>query len=140
MDCPYRSDLLFRILIYMVLFVEVFHRGLGGDAVELASQLNLAGPIGMVMVSLQVLERFLDSETHSNGRISIHPLAAVMTATAVTLGPLMEELFFAGSCIQFWREGGLPRAYLQPRRIWADSARSWRLLGAGLDYLFCEWC
>jgi membrane protease YdiL (CAAX protease family) len=88
------------ILIYMVLFVEgKFHRRFW-EAMQWNWPRNwvLLVPIGMVMVSLQVLERFFKIPKHiPMEEFLATPLAAVMTAIlAVTLGPLMEELFFRG--------------------------------------------
>jgi len=55
-------------------------------------------PIGMLLVSLEGLERFFKIPKHIPMEEFLNtPQAALMTAIfAVTLGPLMEELFFRG--------------------------------------------
>ena len=88
------------ILIYMIMFVEgKFHRRFW-EAIQWNWPRNwaLLVPIGMVMVSLQGLERFFKIPKHiPMEEFLATPLAAVMVAIlAVTLGPLMEELFFRG--------------------------------------------
>jgi membrane protease YdiL (CAAX protease family) len=88
------------ILIYMVMFVEGKFRRQFWGAIQWNWPRNwaLLVPVGMVMVSLQVLERFFKIPKHiPMEEFLATPLAAVMTAIlAVTLGPLMEELFFRG--------------------------------------------
>jgi uncharacterized protein len=88
------------ILIYMIMFVEGKFRRPFWGAIQWNWPRNwaLLAPIGMVMVSLQVLERFFKIPKHiPMEEFLATPLAAVMTAIlAVTLGPLMEELFFRG--------------------------------------------
>jgi membrane protease YdiL (CAAX protease family) len=84
----------------MMMFVEgTFHRPFW-KAIRWNWPRNWAlfVPIGMVMVSLQVLERFFKVPKHiPMEEFLATPLAAIMTAIlAVTLGPLMEELFFRG--------------------------------------------
>lgn len=88
------------ILIYMIMFVEGTFRRRFWGAVQWNWPRNwvLLVPIGMVMVSLQVLERFFKIPKHiPMEEFLATPGAAIMTAIlAVTLGPLMEELFFRG--------------------------------------------
>jgi membrane protease YdiL (CAAX protease family) len=89
------------ILAYMIMFVEgTFHRRFWE-----AIQWNWPGrnwalfvPIGMLMVSFEGLERFFKIPKHVPMEDFLStPQAALMTAIfAVTLGPLMEELFFRG--------------------------------------------
>jgi uncharacterized protein len=88
------------ILIYMIMFVEGTFRRQFWEAIRWnwPSNWALFVPIGMVMVSLQVLERFFKIPKHiPMEEFLATPLAAIMTAIlAVSLGPLMEELFFRG--------------------------------------------
>jgi len=88
------------ILIYMIMFVEGRFRRPFWEAIQWNWPRNwaLLVPIGMVMVSLQVLERFFKIPKHiPMEEFLATPGAAIMTALlAVTLGPLMEELFFRG--------------------------------------------
>src|ERR1700687_4295146 len=88
------------IAIYMIMFVEgTFHRPFW-KAIRWnwARNWALLVPIGMVMVSLQGLEHFFKIPKHiPMEEFLATPLAAIMTAMlALTLGPLMEELFFRG--------------------------------------------
>lgn len=89
------------IAVYMIMFVEgSFHRRFWEAIHWNWPRRNWAMlvPVGMVMVSLQGLERFFKIPKHiPMEEFLATPLAAVMTAIlAVTLGPLMEELFFRG--------------------------------------------
>jgi len=89
------------IAVYMIMFVEgTFHRRFW-EAIRWnwpRRNWALLAPVGMVMVSLQGLEHFFKIPKHiPMEEFLATPLAAVMTAIlAVTLGPLMEELFFRG--------------------------------------------
>jgi membrane protease YdiL (CAAX protease family) len=88
------------IAIYMIMFVEgTFHRPFW-KAIQWNWPRNwaLLVPVGMVMVSLQGLEHFFNIPKHiPMEEFLATPLAAIMTAIlAITLGPLMEELFFRG--------------------------------------------
>ena len=89
------------ILAYMIMFVEgTFHRRFW-EAVQWnwpSRNWALFVPIGIVMVSLEGLERFFKIPKHVPMEDFLStPQAALMTAIfAVTLGPLMEELFFRG--------------------------------------------
>jgi len=89
------------IAVYMITFVEgTFHRRFW-EAIRWnwpRRNWALLVPVGMVMVSLQGLERFFKIPKHiPMEEFLATPLAAVMTAIlAITLGPLMEELFFRG--------------------------------------------
>jgi membrane protease YdiL (CAAX protease family) len=88
------------VLIYMIMYVEGKFRRRFWEAIQWNWPRNwvLLVPIGMVMVSLQALERFIKIPKHvPMEEFLATPLAAVMTAIlAVSLGPLMEELFFRG--------------------------------------------
>jgi membrane protease YdiL (CAAX protease family) len=88
------------ILIYMIMFVEGKFRRTFWQAIQWNWPRNWAlfVPIGMVMVSLQVFERFFKIPKHiPMEEFLATPGAAIMTAIlAVSLGPLMEELFFRG--------------------------------------------
>lgn len=87
--------------IYMVMFVEgKFHQRFGN-----AIRWNWPRrywpaliPLGMVLVSLQSLERFFHLPKHVPMEEFLNtPFAAALTAIfAVSLGPLMEELIFRG--------------------------------------------
>ncbi len=89
------------VAVYMIMFVEgTFHRRFW-EAIHWnwpRRTWALLVPIGMVMVSLQGLEHFFKIPKHiPMEEFLATPLAAAMTAIlAVTLGPLMEELFFRG--------------------------------------------
>ena len=89
------------IAVYMIMFVEgTFHRRFW-EAIQWnwpRRNWVMLVPVGMVMVSLQGLEHFFKIPKHiPMEEFLATPLAAVMTAIlAVTLGPLMEELFFRG--------------------------------------------
>jgi len=88
------------ILIYMTMFVEGTFRRPFWRAIQWNWPPNWAlfVPLGMVMVSLQALERFFKIPKHIPlEEFLATPAAAIMTAIlAVSLGPLMEELFFRG--------------------------------------------
>jgi membrane protease YdiL (CAAX protease family) len=89
------------ILAYMVMFVEgTFHRRFW-EAIQWnwpSRHWALLVPIGMLMVFFEGLERFFKIPKHVPMEDFLStPQAALMTAIfAVTLGPLMEELFFRG--------------------------------------------
>ena len=89
------------ILAYMIMFVEgTFHRRFW-EAIQWnwpSRNWVLFVPIGMLLVSLEGLERFFKIPKHIPMEEFLNtPQAALMTAIfAVTLGPLMEELFFRG--------------------------------------------
>ncbi len=89
------------ILVYMIMFVEgTFHRRFW-DAIQWnwpSRNWALFVPMGMLMVSLEGLERLFKIPKHIPMEEFLNtPQAALMTAIfAVTLGPLMEELFFRG--------------------------------------------
>lgn len=88
------------ILTYMIMFVEGRFRRPFWEAIQWnwPRSWALLVPIGMVMVSFQVLERFFKIPKHiPMEEFLATPGAAIMTAIlAVSLGPLMEELFFRG--------------------------------------------
>jgi len=88
------------IAVYMIMFVEgTFHRPFW-KAIQWNWPRNwaLLVPVGVVMVSLQGLEHFFKIPKHiPMEEFLATPLAAIMTAVlAISLGPLMEELFFRG--------------------------------------------
>jgi membrane protease YdiL (CAAX protease family) len=89
------------ILAYMVMFVEgTFHRRFW-EAIQWnwpSRNWAVFVPLGMLMVSLEGLERFFKIPKHIPMEEFLNtPQAVWMTAIfAVTLGPLMEELFFRG--------------------------------------------
>jgi uncharacterized protein len=89
------------IAVYMIMFVEgTFHRRFWEAIHWNWPRRNwvMLVPVGTVMISLQGLEHFFKIPKHiPMEEFLATPLAAVMTAIlAVTLGPLMEELFFRG--------------------------------------------
>ena len=89
------------VAVYMVMFVEgTFHRPFWEAIRWNFPRRNWAMlvPVGMVLVSLQGLERFFRIPKHIPIEDFLStPLAAVMTGVlAVSFGPLMEELFFRG--------------------------------------------
>jgi membrane protease YdiL (CAAX protease family) len=89
------------ILAYMIMFVEgTFHRRFW-EAIRWnwpSQNWGLFVPVGMLMVLFEELERFFKIPQHIPMEEFLKtPQAAVMTAIfAVSLGPLMEELFFRG--------------------------------------------
>lgn len=89
------------VAVYMVMFVEGTYRQRFWDAIRWnwprRTWLALV-PLGMILVSLQGLEKFFRLPQHIPMEDFLKtPSAAVLTAVfAVSLGPLMEELFFRG--------------------------------------------
>jgi membrane protease YdiL (CAAX protease family) len=89
------------VAIYMVMFVEgQFHQDFWNSI-----RWNWPRrywptlvPIGMILVSLQALERFFRLPKHvpMEEFLSTPSLAVLMGLFAVSFGPLMEELFFRG--------------------------------------------
>lgn len=89
------------VLIYMVMFVEGTYRRRFWDAIRWnwpRKNWQLLVPLGMVLVALQGLEKFFRMPKHIPMEEYLKtPSIAVLTAIfAVSLGPLMEELFFRG--------------------------------------------
>lgn len=89
------------VLIYMVMFIEGTYRQRFWDAIRWnwpRKTWQLLVPLGMVLVSLQGLEKFFRLPKHIPLEEYLkNPSVAVLTAIfAVSLGPLMEELFFRG--------------------------------------------
>ncbi|HZP16484.1 MAG TPA: type II CAAX endopeptidase family protein [Terriglobales bacterium] len=88
------------IAFYMVLFVEGTYRQRFWTSIRWnwPVQWPLLVPVGMVLVSLQGLERFFRLPKHIPMEEFLKtPLAAALTGIlAVSIGPLMEELFFRG--------------------------------------------
>lgn len=89
------------VLIYMVMFIEGTYRRRFWDAIRWnwpRKTWQLLVPLGMVLVLLQSLERFFRLPKHIPMEEYLkNPSVAVLTAIfAVSLGPLMEELFFRG--------------------------------------------
>ena len=89
------------VAAYMVMFVEVTF----GQSFWSSIRWNWPGnrwptlvPVGVVLVSLQTLERFFYIPKHIPMEEFLRtPFAAVLTGIfAVSFGPLMEELFFRG--------------------------------------------
>jgi len=89
------------VAVYMVMFVEGTYRQRFWDAIRWnwprRTWMALV-PLGMVLVLLQSLEKFFRLPKHIPMEEFLKtPSAAVLTAIfAVSLGPLMEELFFRG--------------------------------------------
>lgn len=89
------------VAVYMVMFVEGTYHLRFWDAIRWnwprKTWVALV-PLGMILVSLQGLERFFRLPKHIPMEEFLKtPSAAVLTAIfAVSLGPLMEELFFRG--------------------------------------------
>ena len=86
---------------YMVMFVEGTYRQRFWDAIRWNwphRTWPALVPLGMILVSLQGLEKFFRLPSHIPMEDFLKtPSAAVLTAIfAVSLGPLMEELFFRG--------------------------------------------
>src|SRR5207245_11320051 len=89
------------VAIYMVTFVEgTFHRSFWESIQWNWPRRNwqVVVPLGMVLVSLQFLERFFRLPKHIPMEEFLKtPLAALMTGVlAISLGPLMAELYFIG--------------------------------------------
>lgn len=89
------------VATYMVMFVEVTFGQRFLSAIRWnwpASRWPALVPVGMVLVSLQALERFFYIPKHIPIEDFLRtPLAAALTGIfAVSFGPLMEELFFRG--------------------------------------------
>jgi len=89
------------VLIYMVMFIEGTYRQRFWDAIRWnwpRKTWQLLVPLGMVLVALQGLEKFFRMPKHIPMEEYLKtPSIAVLTAIfAVSLGPLMEELFFRG--------------------------------------------
>jgi uncharacterized protein len=89
------------VAFYMVMFVEGTYRQRFWDAIRWywpRRTWQFLVPLGMVLVSLQGIEKFFHLPKHIPMEDFLStPSAAVLTAIfAVSLGPLMEELFFRG--------------------------------------------
>ena len=89
------------IAFYMVIFVEGTFRQRFWDAVRWEwprRNWPFLVPLGMVLVSLQGLEKFFRLPKHIPMEDFLStPMAAVLTGIfAVSFGPFMEELFFRG--------------------------------------------
>ena len=89
------------VLIYMVMFIEGTYRRRFWDAIQWKwprRTWQLLVPLGMVLVLLQGLEKLFRMPKHIPMEEYLKtPSIAVLTAIfAVSLGPLMEELFFRG--------------------------------------------
>jgi membrane protease YdiL (CAAX protease family) len=89
------------VLIYMVMFVEGTYRRRFWDAIRWnwpRKAWQWLVPLGMVLVALQGLEKFFRLPKHIPMEEYLKtPSIAILTAIfAVSLGPLMEELFFRG--------------------------------------------
>jgi uncharacterized protein len=87
--------------IYMIMFVEGTYRRSFWEAIRWnwpRRNWAMLVPIGIVLVSLQYLERFFSLPKHIPMEEFLKtPLAAVLTGIlAVSFGPLMEELYFRG--------------------------------------------
>ncbi len=89
------------VAFYMVMFVEGTYRQRFQDAIRWnwpSKTWPMLVPLGMVMVSLQAIEKFFHLPKHVPMEDFLStPSAAILTGIfAVSLGPLMEELFFRG--------------------------------------------
>ena len=89
------------VALYMVMFVEgKFHQEFWGSIRWNWPRRYWPAlvPIGMILVSLQTLERFFHLPKHipMEEFLSTPSLAVLMGLFAVSFGPLMEELFFRG--------------------------------------------
>lgn len=89
------------VLIYMVMFVEGTYRQRFWDAIRWnwpRKTWHLLVPMGMVLVGLQGLEKFFRLPKHIplEEYLKNPSVAVLMAIFAVSLGPLMEELFFRG--------------------------------------------
>jgi membrane protease YdiL (CAAX protease family) len=89
------------VAVYMVMFVEGTYRQSFWQAIRWnwpRRTWPALVPLGMILVLLQVLEKFFRLPKHIPMEDFLRtPSAAVLTAIfAVSLGPLMEELFFRG--------------------------------------------
>jgi len=89
------------VLIYMVMFIEGTYRRRFWDAIRWnwpRKNWRLLVPFGMMLVLLQGLEKFFRMPKHVPMEEYLKtPSIAILTAIfAVSLGPLMEELFFRG--------------------------------------------
>jgi membrane protease YdiL (CAAX protease family) len=89
------------IAVYMVIFVEGTYRQRFWDAIRWnwpKRHWFAFIPLGMMLVSLQVLERFFKMPKHIPMEDFLStPTAAILTGIlAVSAGPFMEELFFRG--------------------------------------------
>jgi membrane protease YdiL (CAAX protease family) len=87
--------------VYMIMFVEGTFRRTFWEAIRWnwpRRTWPTLVPIGVVLVSLQYLERFFQLPKHIPMEEFLKtPLAAVLTGIlAVSFGPLMEELYFRG--------------------------------------------
>jgi membrane protease YdiL (CAAX protease family) len=89
------------VAFYMVMFVEGTYRVRFWDAIRWnwpRKTWPTLVPLGMVLVLLQVVEKFFHLPKHIPMEDFLStPSAAILTAIfAVSLGPFMEELFFRG--------------------------------------------
>ncbi len=89
------------VAFYMVMFVEGTYKQRFWDAIRWnwpRKTWPMLVPVGMVLVSLQALEKFFHLPKHVPMEDFLStPSAAILTGIfAVSLGPLMEELFFRG--------------------------------------------
>ncbi|HWH57373.1 MAG TPA: type II CAAX endopeptidase family protein [Terriglobales bacterium] len=89
------------VLIYMVMFIEGTYRRRFWDAIQWKwphKTWQFLVPLGMVLVLLQGMEKFFRMPKHIPMQEYLKtPSIAILTAIfAVSLGPLMEELFFRG--------------------------------------------
>ncbi len=89
------------VFFFMVMFVEGTYGQRFWDAIRWnwpRKTWPMLVPLGMLMVSLQVIEKFFHLPKHVPLEDFLStPSAAILTGIfAVSLGPLMEELFFRG--------------------------------------------
>ncbi len=89
------------VAMYMIIFVEGTFRQRFWDAIRWCwprTTWPVLIPLGMILVSLQALEKFFRLPKHIPMEEFLStPLAAVLTGIfAVSFGPFMEELFFRG--------------------------------------------
>lgn len=123
------------ILAYMIMFVEgTFHRKFW-EAIRWnwPSNWALLIPVGMLMVLFEGLERFFKIPKHIPMEDFLNtPQAALMTAIfAVSLGPLMEELFFRGFLYPV-----LARRFGVPASVLVTAAGFGIIHGAQLAFAF----
>lgn len=89
------------VLIYMVIFVEGTYHQRFSDAIRWAwprKTWPFLVPLGMLLALLQGLEKFFKMPKHipMEEYLKTPSVAMLMAIFAVSLGPLMEELFFRG--------------------------------------------
>lgn len=89
------------VAVYMVIFVEGTYRQRFWDAIQWnwpKRHWFAFIPLGMILPSLQVLEKFFKVPKHIPMEDFLStPTAAILTGIlAVSIGPFMEELFFRG--------------------------------------------